>query len=128
MATMADQIRAEARKKVERARKAHQTTLKIRVGDIAKELKLNDRVPNICSALSDKAFQKENGIVLESRDGPSSGQSTTTIMTYRFIEASATDSLTEQFKALRGIGRKMFEELGGGEEFIRSERESFYAR
>ena len=50
-------------------------------GDVAKALKLVDRLPLVCGALGTLKFQEAYGITLQSRLGPSN--STTTSFTYR---------------------------------------------
>jgi hypothetical protein len=60
---------------------------------------------------------------------PPSGMSTTVIFTYRLKDETGQTSSppTEwPFLRLRGIGKDVFQSLGGGEAFIRKEREQFY--
>lgn len=94
----------------------------IRAGDIARELKLVNRTPSVCSALESVSFLRENHAVLERREGPE--RSTTTVFHYR-LEGDVPLRESE-FLGLRGAGKEAFAELGGAEKFIREERESFY--
>src|SRR5271165_2185349 len=129
MAKMADDIRNYGRKRyVVPARNQKLRRFSIRAGDVVRDLKLYGRVPAVCSALGRSVFLKQNGLKLVESTGPSSGQSTTVTYTYEFVDspdsaASSTDAWTE----LRGSLRRVFAELGGGEAYLRGERESFYA-
>ena len=60
------------------------------------------------------------------KPGPSSGQSTTVTFTYEVIEHKTRLSAAgNPLIGLRGIAKELFAELGGGENFIRSERGKF---
>jgi hypothetical protein len=55
--------------------------------------------------------------------------STTVIFTYRLTDEAgqtSSESAESLFLQLRGIGKDVFQSLGGGEAFIRKEREQFY--
>ena len=71
----------------------------------------------------------ENGLELEKVEGPPSGLGTRATFIYR-IKASSNGESTSTpewpFLRLRGIAKDVFRSLGGGEEFIRNEREQFY--
>jgi hypothetical protein len=132
-----DQIRKYARETyVEPAVSRGQREIRVRAGDVHKALALKNRVPIVCQALESKLFLKENNLVLESKEGPPSGLSTSVVFTYR-IERSTElqpDQATRlvQYKnpaplellKLRGIGKELFASLGGGEEFLRQERQA----
>jgi len=128
MQKTADRVREYARLQyVEPARRRHQSTVKIVAGEVHKALHLDGRVPAVCAALKGPKFLTENRLVLEKWDGPPSGQSTTVAFTYRLGEeqpqlAAKEDSLLR----LWGIGKEVFQSLGGAETFIRRERERFY--
>ncbi|MFY9909112.1 MAG: hypothetical protein WCF22_20420 [Candidatus Sulfotelmatobacter sp.] len=93
-------------------------------------MKLNGRVPAICSALKTREFLDENGLRLVSRTGPPSGQSTTVTYTYEFVDPQRDgDGRTDRQDAwnrLRGALKDVFAELGGGENYLRNERANFY--
>jgi hypothetical protein len=124
----ADKIRSHGREKyVVPARSRKQRRFSIRAGDVVKELGLHGRVNSACSALKSRTFLEQNRLRLVERTGPSSGQSTTVIYTYEFLDPedpppSSVDPWTE----LRGALKRVFAELGGGEAYLRGEREGFY--
>jgi hypothetical protein len=135
-----DRIRTYAREKyIQPAIANGERRIRLRAGDIHKELTLKNRVPAVCQALESKIFLKENNLVLESKEGPPSGLSTSVVFTYTVAEnpspqtnpASETPSKEARGRnllrllELKGIGKEVFAALGGGENFIRSERQAF---
>ena len=99
----------------------------INVGRVHRALELKNRVPLVCQALKSEKFLDANGLRLISQTGPPSGQSTTVTYTYAFIESdksSAPDR--DAWTDLRGTLKNIFAELGGGENYLRKERETFY--
>jgi len=109
------------------ARQKGQEAVTIVAGEVHRALHLSNRVPSVCQALTSKRLQEENGVVLERREGPRSGQSTTMTYTFRFMDGNAVKTPRESsFMQLRGIAKQVFEELGGAEKFLRSERDHFY--
>ena len=117
------------REYIEPARRRKQKTVKVVAGDVHKAVRFTNRVPLVCQALKGKRFLQENHLILEKWDGPKSGLSTTVTFTYRLGGLTAsTPAATEVFPfvRLRGIAKEVFRELGGGERFIRNERENFY--
>lgn len=129
MPKTADHIRTHGREKyVTPARDHHLQRFSIRTGDIVRELKLLGRVPAVCSALKSRAFLDQNGLKLVERTGPASGQSTTVTYTYEFVDAiDSTPGDMDPWSELRGSLKRVFAELGGGETYLRGERENFYA-
>ena len=129
MGTTADNIRSYGREKyVIPARKRQLEKFSIRAGDVVRELKLLGRVPAVCSALKSRAFLAQNSLRIVERTGPSSGQSTTVTYTYEFVDAP--DSLqanSDPWTELQGALKSVFAGLGGGEAYLRGERENFYA-
>lgn len=69
-----------------------------------------------------KRLLDKNHLVLKEVSGPPSGLSTTLKITY---EIGDSGPVRNPFWELRGIAKDIFRELGGGENFIRQERESF---
>ena len=65
--------------------------------------------------------------MLEKSDSPPSGISTTVVFTYRLTDgrAEAVSDGKDAFSRLRGTLKEVFQSLGGGEEFIRRERDNF---
>jgi hypothetical protein len=124
----ADRIRIHGREKyVIPARRRREKRFSIRAGDVARELSLNGRTPAVCSALKTRTFLQDNNLRLIDKSGPESGQSTTVIYTYEFVnpeDNNPTDP--DPWPALRGIAKDIFASLGGGEAFIRGERANFY--
>jgi len=113
------------------ARARGDRTFTVTAGDVHRELGLKNRVPVVCQALKSKRFLQENHLVLKEMTGPPSGLSTTVRFTYEVVSGgSGGDSTTKQqhlLLALRGIARDIFRQLGGGEQFIKKEREQFSA-
>jgi hypothetical protein len=124
----ADKIRVHGREKyVVPARSRREKRFSIRAGDVVRELKLTGRAPAVCSALKTRKFLQENTLRLVDRNGPTSGQSTTVIYTYEFVDRDDEKSTTtDPWLKVRGIAKDLFAALGGGEAFIREERAKFY--
>jgi len=129
MARTVDSIRAYGREKyVVPARKRQLEKFSIRAGDIVRELKLLGRVPAVCSALKSRAFLEQNSLRIVEVTGPRSGQSTTVTYTYEFVDAEdSSQSNSDPWTELRGSLKNIFAGLGGGEAYLRGERENFYA-
>jgi hypothetical protein len=122
-----DRVREYAgREYIGPARQRGDITVRIVAGDVHNALKLHNRVPQVCDALGSGKFLEENELALLNKDGPK--MSTTTTFTYRLLNGSKQRPKPEADRFLRmyGIGKEVFESLGGGEAFIRSERENFY--
>jgi len=125
----ADRIRSHGREKyVLPARGRNEHRFSIRVGDVVRELKLSGRTPAVCSALRSREFLDANALRLLSKTGPPSGQSTTVTYTYELLDKPAsTPAKPDPWTQLRGALKDIFAELGGGENYLRKEREQFYA-
>src|SRR5712692_8161457 len=83
----ADKIRMHGRERyVLPARLQKAKRFSIRAGDVVRELRMNGRTPAVCSALKSREFQQSNNLRLVETTGPKSGQSTTVIYTYEFVE------------------------------------------
>jgi len=128
--TKADVIRLHGREKyVAPARQRQEKRFSIRTGDVLRDLKLNGRVPAICSALKTREFLEENALRLVSKTGPPSGQSTTVTYTYEFVDKERDNKggdRQDAWNRLRGALKDVFAELGGGENYLRNERANFY--
>jgi hypothetical protein len=129
MPSTADNIREFGREKyVVPARERQLEKFSIRAGDVVRELKLLNRVPAVCSALKSRAFLEQNRLRIVARSGPSSGQSTTVTYTYEFLEApDSSQDNPDPWNGLRGALKNVFSGFGGGEAYLRGERENFYA-
>ena len=102
--------------------------IKVRAGDIHRELDMKSRVPLVCQALRSQMFLKENHLVLEKVEGPPSGQSSSVVFTFRAEEEPAREAPKHKFAnllRLEGIGKELFDSLGGGEQFLLNERREF---
>lgn len=126
----ADEIREYTTKAfVIPARQRGQRRFSIKVGDVVRELKLYRSVPAVCSALKTAEFRKANRLKLVDATGPKSGLSTTVVFTYEFIDPGhPTDPGADGWSQLRGALKEVFAELGGGEAYLRAERNNFYTR
>jgi hypothetical protein len=110
------------------ARARHESTIRIVAGEVLKALHLSNRAPAVCQVLRGRKFLAENNLILEKQEGPPSGLSTTATFTYRLADQPQTprDQIKSDWQSLRGIAKEAFAALGGGEAFLKSEREKFY--
>ncbi len=123
----ADRIRIHGREQyVVPARKRGEKRFTIRAGDVVNALRMSGRTPAVCSALKTHRFLKDNGLRLVDSTGPKSGQSTTVTYTYEFIDSEPSAKREDPWLRLRGSLKDIFEELGGGEAYLRNERSNFY--
>jgi hypothetical protein len=125
----ADKIRMHGRQKyVLSALDRKDKRFSIRAGDVVHELKMSGRTPAVCSALKSREFLRHNNLRLVETSGPKSGQSTTVIYTYEFVKTPPPSSQKEDaWMRLRGACKDVFAELGGGEAYLRTERDNFFA-
>lgn len=106
-----------------------ENAIRIKAGDVHRDLHWVNRVPSVCTTLGSRKFQRETGLELVSREGPPSGMGTRAIFTYRLAgeELSAPqDHAKSLLDGLYGIAADVFRELGGAEAFIRKEREQLH--
>ena len=99
----------------------------VNVGAVHKALALSNRVPLVCAALGSKKFLTENQLRLISKTGPPSGQSTTVTYTYEFLGTQTPPLNPDAWTKLRGALKDVFAEMGGGEAYLRAERNAFRA-
>jgi hypothetical protein len=129
--TGSDAVRRHAYEKyISAARRRREKTVAINVGEVHRELALNNRVPLVCAALGSKKFLAEHGLRIVSKTGPPSGQSTTVTFTYEIVGKKQDEvqmNRQEAWNSLRGAMKDIFAELGGGENYLRKERANFYA-
>lgn len=97
----------------------------VNVGAVHKALALSNRVPLVCAALGSKKFLTENQLRLISKTGPPSGQSTTVTYTYEFLGTQTPPLNPDAWTKLRGALKDVFAEMGGGEAYLRAERNAF---
>ncbi len=142
---LSDQVRALARSKyVHPAILAGKRQFSIPVRDLLEELLSSGfparNTPQVCSALRTMKFLRDNGLEIESVDGPPSKQSPTVVVRYRVSKQGEGKSqrgnqpvgegirpdeespeewafrLTEK---LRGLLKEELADYGGGEAFLR---------
>jgi hypothetical protein len=119
---------------VKPARLKGENVVHVRVGSVQKELGWTNRTPSVFSTLSSREFQKEAGVeLIEKRGGPSSGGPSTTVQfVYRILDGSTSEKPSSResriipngagLEKLYGILADEFKELGGGEAFLKAER------
>ncbi len=130
-ASSADEIRSFVRREyLEPARRQSLKHVRIVAGDVHRSLKLKNRVPNVCNALTSKSFLRDNNLVIEEESGPPSGMGTRMTYTYRLLgrEHEQQGAIPEvpAFDKLRGLLKEALHSLGGGESFLQRERNGFY--
>lgn len=108
------------------ARREKRATFRVQVGEVHHALRFANRVPLVCNALSSKKFLEENCLRLIRRTGPPSGLSTTVEFTYQLLDGPVEQHPLDDLLKLRGAFKKIFDELGGGENYLRTERSEFY--
>ena len=141
---LSERIRTLAKAKyVEPALLGGKDIFSIRVRDLLNDLQAEGfpvgHTPQVCSALKTGKFLRENGLEIESIDGPPSKMSPTVVVRYRVSkrtqQSSATRSPSEEQPVaatetpearaqrlggkLRGLLKDELAEYGGGEAFIR---------
>jgi hypothetical protein len=122
----ADRIRMHGRERyVLSALDRKEKSFSIRAGDVVRELKMNGRAPAVCSALKSREFLQDNNLRLVQKSGPKSGQSTTVVYTYEFVNTHPASQKEDSWMRLRGALKDVYAELGGGEAYLRNERDNF---
>ena len=115
---------------VQPARTRGQETIRINAGEVHRNLRWVNRVPSVCTTLASQRFQRETGLELIDRQGPPSGFGTRAEFTYR-LSAVVKETETKRAPTLNdlyGLFSGMFPEPGGGEAWLRKERESLEFR
>jgi hypothetical protein len=142
---LSDRIRILAQAKyIAPAVSAGRRSFSIKVRDVLNDLQSEGfpggHTPQICTALRTAKFLRENGLELESIEGPPSKMSPTVVFNYRLSERTAerlgpsvgrainvrqendeapAARALRLSEGLRGILKKELEEYGGGEAFLR---------
>lgn len=106
--------------------------IQVRVGTVQKELGWTNRTPSVFSTLSSKEFQREAGVeLIEKRGGPPSGGPSTTVQfVYKLVDRKAGQRHPPLrpvpngagLEKLYGIFADTYKELGGGEAYLKAER------
>lgn len=126
----AERVRVWVEDKIIQPAKARgDRTFTVTAGEVHKELGLKNRVPLVCQALKSKRFLEQNHLVVKDVSGPPSGLSTTLKVTYEMVSTGGgpATATPNPFWGLRGIAKHVFKQLGGGENFIRRERQELSA-
>jgi hypothetical protein len=121
----------------EPARKRGEEKVTIHVGRLGKLLEERkvlqaNRNPIICGAVGSPIFARKNRAVLESRQGPAKGLSSSATFTFKLEPIESQPAQTEmrsgsqsEFMKLYGILQSTYKELGGATAFHEAERESW---
>src|SRR5580658_823039 len=113
------------------ARQRGEKTVQIKVGNVQKELGWTNRTPSVFSTLSSREFQNEAGVeLIEKTGGPASGGPSTTVQfVYKVLGEPSRSPKAEKplpngagLEKLYGILAKEFAQLGGGEAYLKAER------
>ncbi len=110
---------------VSAAKSAGSNRFSVNAGEVHRAMHLHNRVPQVCSVLQSAKFLAENGLRIVEKSGPPSGFSTSVTVTYEFTYQHQSEHRQHPLLGLRGSLREVFRELGGGENFIRAERQAF---
>jgi len=114
------------------ARLRGEKTIQVKVGNVQKELGWTNRTPSVFSTLLSKDFQQEAGLELIEKSGgpPSGGPSTTWQLVFHVLDKDEKSSSAAKvlpngagLMDLYGIFADVYKQLGGGEEYLRRERE-----
>jgi hypothetical protein len=120
---------------VKPARQRGDRIVQVRVGNVVKELGWTNRTPSVFSTLSSQAFQRHAGLELvEKLGGPASGGPSTTVQfVFRILNEGPSEHLSPPLKRpvqdgsglekLYGIFKDVYAAFGGGEAYLKAERE-----
>jgi hypothetical protein len=123
------------KKYVNPARLNGENVVQVRVGTVQKGLGWTNRAPSVFSTLSSREFQQEAGLELIEKKGgpPSGGPSTTVQFVYRLLKEGDRPQSPQSISKpspygagldqLYGILKDAYAELGGGEAYLRAERD-----
>ena len=115
------------------ARQRGSTIVEVKAGDIHNTLRWSRRVPLVCSALSSQKFQNAVGVrLIGTKDAPPSGLSTRTIYRYEILDRETPSGLKDGapppkrgLLAAYGVAAHLYRQVGGGDAFLKGERENF---
>ena len=115
------------------ARQRGNRTVEVKAGDIHAGLHWSRKVPLVCSALTSQKFQNTVGVrLIETRDAPPSGLSTKTIYRYEILDGESPSVLRDYspppkrgLLAAYGVAAHLYRQVGGGDAFLKAERENF---
>lgn len=116
VANLSDRIRAHvARTVIASARERGVRTVRVKVGDVEREMGLRQRAPTVCRALQKRAFLREQGLRVARIEGPPSGLSPRVVLTYALEETAPAKQDWSWFDSTRGMLRGMWDDVGSGE-------------
>lgn len=112
------------------ARQRGQTTVEVKAGELHNKLGWTRRIPVVCAALTSQKLQRCVGVRLKEKSGPPSGQSPTVVFRYEILDQEQKRETRHTrthggLLEMYGIAADLYREVGGGEAFIRSQRENF---
>jgi hypothetical protein len=118
---------------VKPARMNGEEIVKVRVGNVLKELGWTNRTPSVYSTLSSEEFRRAAGVELIEKSGgpPSGGPSTTWQFVFRVLDNQKSEEVSLRsnrrpsgsgLEKLYGILKDTYTELGGGEAYLKAER------
>jgi len=82
---LADDIREFVfAKYIEPAHRSGISEVRVRAGDVHKEMGLSQRLPAVCAAIGAQKFEKQYGIILVQREGPANGSNA--YFTFKVVE------------------------------------------
>lgn len=111
-------------KYIEPARRRRASQVRVVAGDLARELSLMTREPQVCTAMQGQRFLREQGLEVVKREGPPSGQGTKLALTYK-LNGAARETQERLWDSMRGIFRESFAEEGGAEAWLKRQRAEF---
>jgi hypothetical protein len=121
------------------ARRSGAGTVTVRASEVHRAMNWDLRkVSQVCSALSTRKFLRAASVELIARKGPPSGQSTTVEFVFKLLEigppqpSALQDQNRENRKpklgslmAAYGILKDAYREFGGGEAYLKAERDAW---
>ncbi len=129
MAGLSDRIREHVvRSIIAPARQRAAARVRIRVGDVEREMGLKQRAPTVCRALQKRSFLRDQGLTIQAIEGPPSGLGPRVVLTYG-LKAEAPATVKQSwawFDEMRGMLRGAWDDEGGGEAWLKKERSEFY--
>lgn len=119
---------------VKPARLNGESVVQVRVGTVQKELGWTNRTPSVFSTLLSREFQQEAGLeLIERKGGPASGGPSTTVQfVFRLLKEGERSPSPHSgakplpngagLEELYGVLKDAYAGLGGGESYLKSER------
>ena len=138
--TDAQRVRSHIRTHyVEPARRRGLSTVVVIAGNLYREIGFSkNNYPNICQVMESNKLLKEVGASILHKKAPPKGKGPSLEITYSLSPKvsppavgspapASSPSTPEAFRSAQGLLKQAFQKLGGGEAFLRRERQSFHA-